>query len=247
MNPLAPDQTSRCRYCLACNGHQGKVIRPGKFIFTAVSKNSPPIFARQVYFAGEAASCPRRHSAKCSKSWYSMQEEVCSWQLSLPRAVQREVISCALGIPPRQKNPSNLNILVVNRKDAHSRFIQNHREMMTALRKANPSATFREFVAADMSLEDQIRAFAWADFVIAPHGAALGQVSHMNPGGAVLEIGYPKRSMPLIFMGTASSVGQRYFLSIAKSGGHDTGLVANIQDVVSVARKAVQHLQAPGE
>ena len=39
--------------------------------------------------------------------------------------------------------------------------------------------------------------------MVAPHGAALGLSVYMRPGGAVVEIGYPNRELPLIFMATA--------------------------------------------
>ena len=77
----------------------------------------------------------------------------------------------------------------------------------------------KEFVGSTMPFAAQVKAFAWADVVIAPHGAALGLCVYMRPGGAVVEIGYPKRELPLIFMATALSAQLEYFMTISKVSG----------------------------
>jgi TPR repeat protein len=94
-------------------------------------------------------------------------------------------------------------------------------------------------VGSKLSLTEQIGHFAWADIVIAPHGAALGHSVYMQPGGALIEIGYPGKELPLIFMATALSAQLKYYLSIAEKGTHASGLTADVNDVKELAAKAV--------
>ena len=96
-----------------------------------------------------------------------------------------------------------------------------------------------QFLGTKLSLAQQISSFAWADIVIAPHGAALGHSVYMQPGGAIIEIGYPGKELPLIFMATALSAQLDYYLSIAEKGSHASGLIADADDVVELAMKAV--------
>ena len=55
----------------------------------------------------------------------------------------------------------------------------------------------------------------------------------------MVEIGYPQRELPLIFMATALSADLDYYLSIAEKGSHASGLVADVPDVVEVVGKAL--------
>ena len=78
------------------------------------------------------------------RSWHSLRDEVCSWQLSLPRAFQREVMWCALGlgaVPSEARAAGTPRILIVNRKDSHHRFIKNHDELIAKLKLAVPRFT----------------------------------------------------------------------------------------------------------
>ena len=45
-------------------------------------------------------------------------------------------------------------------------------------------------MGANFDLEQSIAAFADADIVVAPHGAALAFIAFMHEGAAVVEIGY---------------------------------------------------------
>ena len=209
-----------------------------------------PQYADTVYFAGEMTRC--RHHPSCS-TWYSLQQEVCSWQLALPRVVQREMMWCALGLATYSTNPLErqslrkgndsprraVQVLVVDRRDAKTRMAKNHAELYARLRASLPPHTiFHEYVGSQLSLDQQIRMFAWADIVVAPHGAALGLIVYMRPGGAVIELGYPSREMPLIFMATALSAGLEYYLSISQKGGHETAMVVDVDDAVRCAQMA---------
>ena len=99
----------------------------------------------------------------------------------------------------------HLEVLVVDRRDAQdrARSIGNHCTVMNLLKKLLPHAAIREFVGSKIPLEEQIAAYMRADLLIAPHGAALGLVGFMAPGGAVLEVAYPLRKWPAVFFPVA--------------------------------------------
>ena len=59
-----------------------------------------------------------------------------------------------------------------------------------------------------------------ADLLIAPHGAAIGLCGFMRPGGAVLEVAYPLRKWPAVFMPVALGARLGYYLSFGQKGKH---------------------------
>ena len=127
-------------------------------------------------------------------------------------------------------------VLVVNRRDASSRMLDNHDELMNTLRstleQAGQKADVLEFVGADHDVESTLRMFANADVVIAPHGAALTFTSVMRPGKSVVEVGYLGRNQ-MGWPGNyfhAMVIGSelRYYLSMAQ-GDYGGALHANVQ------------------
>ena len=81
-----------------------------------------------------------------------------------------------------------------------------------------------------------------ADLLIAPHGAAIGLCGFMRPGGAVLEIAYPLRRWPAIFMPVALSSGLKYYLSFASKGKHSGPLTVKTSEVASLAIEAAKDI-----
>ncbi len=88
----------------------------------------------------------------------------------------------------------------------------------------------------------KIKSFMRADLLIAPHGAAIGLCGFMRPGGAVIEIGYPLRRWPAVFMPVALSAGLKYYLHLADKGKHSGPLQAGIGDVVKLAVMAAKDM-----
>ena len=81
-----------------------------------------------------------------------------------------------------------------------------------------------------------------ADLLIAPHGAAIGLCGFMRPGGAVLEIAYPLRRWPAIFMPVALSSGLKYYLSFASKGKHSGPLAVKTSEIASLAVQAAKDI-----
>lgn len=226
--------------------------------------------ARQVFFAGEYADAahgahpfvvqhfagtehpPKSRWAKPFtfppglSRWRPIAAETVSWQLSqaASRSALRQIMYVACGRgngPPASSNRTR--VLIVDRSDApgHSRAVTNHAELVRAIKKGVPGeVSVVEYRGSGMTLENQIRAFQEADVVIAPHGAALGLAAFMPPGGAVIEMTYPAKEAPLIFMPAAISAGHSYWLSIARSGGHARPMVVALPDVVVLAAAAIR-------
>ena len=88
----------------------------------------------------------------------------------------------------------------------------------------------------------QIKSFMRADLLIAPHGAAIGLCGFMRPGGAVMEIGYPLRRWPAVFMPVALSAGLKYYLHIADRGKHSGPLQVNANEVAKLAVMAAKDM-----
>jgi glycosyl transferase family 61 len=75
-------------------------------------------------------------------------------------------------------------IFVTRGPSANNRTVTNEAEVLTRL-------VARGFVALDpgrMSVVEQIRAFAAAPVIVAPHGAALANIAFASPGSAVIEL-----------------------------------------------------------
>jgi hypothetical protein len=144
---------------------------------------------------------------------------------------------------------SGLRVLVVNRRDAGSRMVDNHAEMMNVLRKQLPpiGVTLSEFVGSEHDAESTLRLFANADVLIAPHGAAISFTSAMRPGRAVIEIGYTGRRGMMwpayYFHAMAMGSDLVYYLTLAK-GDYGSPMHADVEDVARLANMAIQQVQS---
>jgi capsular polysaccharide biosynthesis protein len=75
-------------------------------------------------------------------------------------------------------------VFVTRGPSANNRTVTNEAEVLTRL-------VARGFVAIDpgrMTVLEQIRAFAAAPVIVAPHGAALANLAFASPGAAVVEL-----------------------------------------------------------
>ncbi|GAB6988148.1 glycosyltransferase family 61 protein [Paenibacillus pini] len=82
------------------------------------------------------------------------------------------------------------------RKRAGARRIVNEEQVMDYL----ASIGFRPLVLEQMSLAEQIRAFAVSRVIVAPHGAGLTNLAFCEPGTKVIEIFHPEHIMPTYWM-----------------------------------------------
>ena len=192
-------------------------------------------FAQTLYFAGEMGR--NRPFWGERLPWNSLSIEHCSWALSVPRRLLHQRLARpmlgdrAIYGDARDARRRRAVVLVIDRSDASRRMLKNHCAVMAALRRRAPAAEFVEFRGSQLPLREQIGAFARADVVLGPHGAALGLVGFMKAGGTVIEVAYRKREWPAVFMPVALGAGQRYALSFALTGGHFSALEANETDV----------------
>lgn len=84
----------------------------------------------------------------------------------------------AAAAPPRRRR------VYVSRCDAKARIVGNEAEIMARLAPLG----FEMIVPGRMSLEEQIVAFAGAEMVVAPHGAANASIAFCPPGTPFLEL-----------------------------------------------------------
>mmetsp|Transcript_8297 Transcript_8297/g.10496 ORF Transcript_8297/g.10496 Transcript_8297/m.10496 type:complete len:456 (-) Transcript_8297:218-1585(-) len=187
-----------------------------------------------VLFTGEMGRLPGQ------EKWYNLPVERCSFGMAMARQLMRELLVKPMGMDQTHKH---LEVLVVDRRDAgpnQARALRNHCDVMQKLRAKLPGAKVREYVGTQLSFEEQIKAFMRADLLIAPHGAAIGLCGFMRPGGAVLEVAYPMRVWPAIFMPVALSAKLRYYLSFGKKGKHSGPIQANVNEIGDLAVKAAK-------
>jgi capsular polysaccharide biosynthesis protein len=114
-------------------------------------------------------------------------------------AVRRNVLS-ALGLAPRPRRR-----LLISRGDALDRRILNEDELLESL----SGRGFEHVTLSHLSAVEQIRLFAQAEIVVAPHGAGTANVLFAPRECRVIEL-IGKNRVAACFMVAASVVGQRY-------------------------------------
>jgi hypothetical protein len=75
-------------------------------------------------------------------------------------------------------------IYVTRGRQRNSRIVVNETEVLNALSRFD----FQVVDPGRMSVVEQIRAFAEAELIVAPHGAALANLAFASPGAAVIEL-----------------------------------------------------------
>jgi hypothetical protein len=88
-----------------------------------------------------------------------------------------------LGLVHSAPHPGKRRLLV-SRRDASSRRVSNEPELQALLEPAG----FETVVLGELSFREQVAAFAEAEMVIAPHGAALANLLFAAPGTVVVEL-----------------------------------------------------------
>jgi capsular polysaccharide biosynthesis protein len=74
--------------------------------------------------------------------------------------------------------------IYISRRDARRRTVHDEPRLIAALQARG----FREVLLEAMSLQEQIRTFRAANFVVAPHGAGLANLAFCKRGGQVIEL-----------------------------------------------------------
>lgn len=127
-----------------------------------------------------------------------------------------------LGGPPQR-------VYITRGTAAHNRAVRNEPEVLDLLRR-------RGFTAVDpgaLSVAEQIRTFANASVVVAPHGAALANLAFAAPGAAVVEL-FPAGCVLPDFWRLACGVpGLRYrYLSAAGGPSRPNRARTIVRDIV---------------
>jgi hypothetical protein len=133
-------------------------------------------------------------------------------------------------------------IVVLQRPRGQARAVENHEALCAALRAAHPGVPFSTFVPGEAGhsfVEVSARVYG-ARLVVGPHGANMNNIMGMREGAWVVELGYSDMgsAMPSDYFCLARNLGLRYWLSMADSGGYGSGIVANVADVLEIARQA---------
>jgi capsular polysaccharide biosynthesis protein len=110
------------------------------------------------------------------------------------------------------EQPQTGRRLYVNRRDTKIRKILNE----DRLEVAPASRGFESVSLASFSFAEQVRLFASADVVVAPHGAGLSNVAFCPPEASVVEFRDPAWFWP-VFGDAARGVNVRYTLVDALS------------------------------
>jgi hypothetical protein len=79
---------------------------------------------------------------------------------------------------------SDVKRIVINRKNEHGRRINFTKDQTQLLKEFG----FKEFYLEDLSFVEQCAIFAYADFIISPHGAGLSWIFLCHPKATIIEI-----------------------------------------------------------
>ena len=133
-------------------------------------------------------------------------------------------------------------VVVFQRHAGTPRAVQNQEALMAALRQALPGVDVATFIPGEpgYSFVEVAALIYGARLVIGPHGANMNNIVGMREGAWVVEVGYSDAAneMPSDYFCQARNLGLRYWLSMADSGSYGTGIVANIPDLVDIAKQA---------
>lgn len=93
-------------------------------------------------------------------------------------------------VPPGMGRVPGRNLYLSRKTGLNNRAILNEDEVLALLVPLG----FEVIDPGDLSVRDQIRTFAEADVIVAPHGASLANLPFCSPGSTLLEL-FPSQSM----------------------------------------------------
>ena len=135
-------------------------------------------------------------------------------------------------------------IVVLTRAAGRARSIANEAALLDALRAAFPTRHIDAFEPVIPFLDVAQRVYG-AELIIGPHGANLNNIFGARAGTALIEIGYAGgMEMPSDYFCLARNLGLEYWLSPSENGEYGTPVTAYIDDVVGIARDALQRRAA---
>ena len=93
-------------------------------------------------------------------------------------------------VPAGVERVPGRHLYLARRAGLHNRAVLNESEVLALLEPLG----FEVVDPGALSVADQIRTFAEADVIVAPHGASLANLPFCSPGSALLEL-FPSQSM----------------------------------------------------
>lgn len=171
--------------------------------------------------------------------WQLLRTEIpCSWRPSLMNYLVREAFSAMTNKPCMKPQ-----ILILYRNETQARRAINHESVVSSCRQHFPAHSVREFVGADLSIQESIRIFQETQVFVTPHGAGLAYMQFLQAGAAVIEIGYDQgSSIPWpagYYEGNSLSLSLHYFYSVAQ-GDHHTPIHINVDELTWSLHQAVK-------
>lgn len=152
--------------------------------------------------------------------------------------------------------PSGSQITVLKREPGGARSLANHGELMAALRDAFPGADVTEWHPSPDNIMDTAALIHRSRIIIGVHGANLNNLLFARPADlsapsaastvqlpptALIEIGFLDRNFnqPTDYLCLARNLGVPYWLTLPVSGSYADVMVADVPQVVEVARQAL--------
>jgi hypothetical protein len=139
--------------------------------------------------------------------------------------------------PPDLERVPGRRIYVTRGRERHNRTVANEEDLVGLLAE-------RGFTVVDpgtMPVADQIRTFAEAESIVAPHGAALTNLAFASPGASVIEL-FPPDYVQLCYWKLAdcvSGLSYRYLVGTGRAprSGRMNGVMSDITvDLAALAR-----------
>lgn len=126
--------------------------------------------------------------------------------LATPGAVTREVVDFLRSlVNDEMKKKDSPRRIYISRNDVRYRRIVNERDLFARLQQYG----FKRVTLSHLSFVEQIRLFATAEVVVAPHGAGLANLVFSPPGCQVIEL-IPKEYINVCFWALSEACGHNY-------------------------------------
>jgi Glycosyltransferase 61 len=146
--------------------------------------------------------------------------------------------------PPGLERVPGRRLYVTRGREPHNRIVTNEEGVLERLEG-------RGFTVLDpgaMPVREQIRAFAEAEWIVAPHGAALANLAFASPGASVVELFAPDYVQGCYWKiaDCVEGVGYRYLLGAGRSprGGRMNGVMSDITIELAALERALDALPA---
>ena len=133
-------------------------------------------------------------------------------------------------------------IYVTRGREPHNRIVTNEAEIVEAL----GGRGFTVIDPGELPLAEQIRAFAEAEWIVAPHGAALANLAFSSPGASVVELFAPDYVQGCYWKlaDCVPGLGYRYLVGDGRAprSGQMNGVMSDITIDVSAIERALDAL-----